>query len=220
MHGRFALAHTHRLHEDRVEPGRLAEQDGLPRLAGHAAQRTGARAGADKGVGIVTEGLHARLVAQDAALGAFRARVDGQHGQFVPARGQVGAEGLDKGALAGTRHARDADAHGAALRGDRLAAADDLLRYGAMLRQVALHQGDGLAQDGRIAGGDALHILIYGENFRFLPIELFDIRVHDGRLLDAFVDNQTAVFVVVVGEEIALVCNGFFHYFLAVAGFT
>ena len=37
MTGRFALSHAHRLHENLVETGSLAQDDRLTRLAGHAA---------------------------------------------------------------------------------------------------------------------------------------------------------------------------------------
>lgn len=57
--------------------------------------------------------LHTGLVAQDAALAAFAAGVDGQHGQLAAILFEyMEAEYINGRTLAGTRHATDAHSDG------------------------------------------------------------------------------------------------------------
>src|SRR5690606_30422192 len=89
--------------------GRLAEKRGLARLARHATERSRAGRGPDEGVRIVGETLHPRLVAEDAASAHPAGRIDRQDRDLVAQAGEVGAKGIDEGALARARNPADAD---------------------------------------------------------------------------------------------------------------
>ena len=143
------------------------------------------------------EFLHAGLVAQYRALGALAAGVDGQHGQLVGgvAVEQVGAEDVDRGALAGAGHA--GDAYAAALARIGQALFDHFLGHGLLLGQQALDQGHCLPQDGGVALAQALDI-VGGRELR--PVLAgFQVGVDHGWLLDACVHLQAAVAGLVLG---------------------
>ena len=107
-HRNLALAHAHGLDDDHVVACGLADQHGLARLLGHAAQRAAAGAGADVGAFVDGEVLHARLVAQDGAARDGAGRVDGEHRHAVAQSDEIQAQRLDKGGLAHAGHAADA----------------------------------------------------------------------------------------------------------------
>jgi hypothetical protein len=65
VHDGLALPDADGLDEHDVEAGGLAHEDRLAGPARDAAERAGARAGADEGVGRRCRGGHARLVAED-----------------------------------------------------------------------------------------------------------------------------------------------------------
>ena len=195
--GRLALSHAYGLDENLVESGGLAEDDGLAGLAGHASQASCRRAGADERVGVYGQLLHARLIAQDAALGALTGRVDGEHGQLAAFLfQQVDAELVDAGRLAGTRHAADADAHTAPAVGQTLL--DDLLRLGLMVGVDALDEGDGLREDGDVALQDAFYH-IGGAHHLTAEAASLQIRIDDRLLLYAAVYLQTGKFCAILG---------------------
>ena len=143
-HRGLALPDAHRLDDDDVETGRLAEQQRLARLFRHAAQRTGGRRRPDEGLGALAEPFHARLVAEDRAASHGRGRVDRQHGNAVALLDQVQAERLDERGLADARHTGDADTDRPA--GVRQQGVEQ--RLGALLvfRLDRLDQRDGLGQ--------------------------------------------------------------------------
>ena len=110
----LGLADADGLDEHDVEAGCLDHDDRLARRSRDAAEHAGARRRPDEREVVDSEPRHARLVAEDAATGARRRRVDGEHGDAVAARRQLAAEGVDERRLPGPRHAGDADAVGAA----------------------------------------------------------------------------------------------------------
>ena len=190
--GRLALAHADGLYEDLVVASRLAEDDGLARLTGHAAERTGRGAGADERVGVQGELLHARLVAEDAALGALTGGVDGEHGQAAPLLAEhVDAELVDAGRFAGTGHAADAHTDAASAVGQALI--DDLLGTGLVVGVDTLDEGDGLREDGDVALEDALDHLPDREVVTAEAAAL-QVGIDDRRLLNAAVHLQAGIF--------------------------
>ena len=190
MHGRLGLSDAHRLDEDDVEAGGFAQHDRLARLARHAAERPGRGRGADEDVGVVTDALHAGLVAEDRASAALRRGVDGQHRELVAQRGDHVAHGLDEGRFAGSRDARDADAH--RMPGVGQAALDDLLRLGVVGRIGRLDERDGLREGGDVAREDALDVLVGRERALAAPRE---VGAYDRLVPDAFRDVERRVVV-------------------------
>ncbi len=189
---RLALAHPDGLDENLVEAGGLAEYDGLTRLARHAAQRARRRAGTDEGVGVRAEFLHARLVAQDAALRALTAGVDGQYGQLAAVLTKhMHAELVDAGRLACPRHAADADAHRATAVGQ--AAVDDLLGLLLVGGVDALDERDGLREDGDVATRNAFDHLA-DRQFTAAHALPAQVGINDCWLLDAAIDLQAGIF--------------------------
>ena len=81
--GRLALPYPDGLDKNLVEASSLAEDDGLTRLAGHATERACGRAGTNERGRVLRQLLHARLIAEDAALGTLAGGVDGQHGELA-----------------------------------------------------------------------------------------------------------------------------------------
>ena len=75
-----------RLDEHDVVAGRLHDDDRLAGRAGDAAERAGRRRRADERVRVGGEPGHPGLVAEDAAAGAGRRRVDGEHRDPVALR--------------------------------------------------------------------------------------------------------------------------------------
>ena len=132
MTGGLTLSDTDGLDEDLVEAGSLAEDDGLTRLTGHATEGASRRTGANEGVGMLGEFLHARLITEDATLGALTGGVDGEHGQTASLLTQdMHAELVDARGLACTGNATDAHTHATAAVGQTLV--DDLLGTGLMV---------------------------------------------------------------------------------------
>jgi len=80
---------------------------------GHATQGTAARAGADVGLRVHRQMLHAGFVPQDGAARDGGRRVHRQHRHAVPLPDQVQAQRFNEGGLAHARHAADAQAKGA-----------------------------------------------------------------------------------------------------------
>ena len=210
MYGRFGLSDAHRLDEDHVESRGFAQHDRLARLAGHAAQRSRRGRRADEDVGIARNALHAGFVAENRAAAAFRRRVDGQHGELVPQRGDHVADGFDEGRFSGSGDARDADAD--RFPGVRQAALDDLLRLRVVRRVVGLDERDGLRKGGDVAGENALDVLV-GRELRLLAAR--EVRVYDRLIFNAFGDVQSRVVVhvgvlffvmVYLGERHVVIC--------------
>jgi hypothetical protein len=100
---------THRLDQHHVESGCLDDHHHLARGCRHSPEGAGTRRRSDEGILIHGQSRHARLVAEDAATGTRRRRIDGQHRHPMIARGEMSAEGIDECRLTHTRHARDAD---------------------------------------------------------------------------------------------------------------
>ena len=134
--------------------------------------------------------LHARFVAEDAALGALTGGVDGEYGQPTALLAEhVDAELVDRGALAGTWHAADTHTDGVAAIGQALV--DDLLSLGLMVGVDTLDERDGLREDGDIALEDALDHIASRQLTTAVALE---VGVDDGGLFDAVVHLQTCIF--------------------------
>jgi len=71
VHGGFALSHSHGFHEYVVVAGGFTQHNGFAGLAGHATEASGRRAGADERRWMHGKTLHAGLVAENRAFGAF-----------------------------------------------------------------------------------------------------------------------------------------------------
>lgn len=99
---------THCLYQNDIITGAFAQHNRLIRVPRDAPQRSATRRRTDVSVGIHRESRHPRFVAHERAAGAARARVDGQHGDFVALRGEEIAEALDESALAGARRSGEA----------------------------------------------------------------------------------------------------------------
>ena len=159
--GGLALSDTDGLDEDLVKARSLTEDDGLTRLTGHTAEGTCRRTRTDEGVRMLGEFLHARLVAEDRALGALAGGVDGQHSQTAALLTEhMHAELIDAGRLAGSRHTTDTYTHTVAAIGQTLV--DHLLRLRLMVGIDTLNEGDSLRQHGDIALEDAFNHLVGG----------------------------------------------------------
>ena len=192
MAGRLALANSYRLHENLVVAGCFAEDDGLARLACHTSQATRRGTGTDEGVRVYGEFFHAGLVAQYASLGALAGGVNGQYGQFASVFLQyMNAEFINAGALAGSGYATDADAHGVSTVGQ--ASFYDFLCHLLVGRMCALHQGDGLPQDGGVPLEDSFHVVI-GRQLSACKTLALEVWVDVGRLLHSVVDNESCIF--------------------------
>jgi hypothetical protein len=94
--GSFRLADAHRLDQDHVVAGRLAQQQGLARSCSDAAEGAGGRRGPDVGVGVGGEPRHPGLVGEDRAAGPRRRWIDRQHCDLVAKPGQMAAERVDE----------------------------------------------------------------------------------------------------------------------------
>ena len=202
--GRLGLSHAHCLDEDHIVAGGLAQQDGLAGLAGHTAEGSGGGTGADEGHGVVAEGLHAGLVAQDAALGLLAAGVDGQDGETMALGCDQIAEGLDEGTLAGSGHARYADTHRLLALGVLQAADYQLVSHVAVLWQGALHEGYGLAENYGVALEYTFHIVFHRHGGTPAADYVAEIWIHDRRLLYPVVHHQCRVIVMILVEKVAL----------------
>jgi len=147
--GDFRLADANRLDDDDIVAGRLTDQHGFAGLAGDAAEGITGRRGADEGVAVAGEVLHAGLVAEDRATGKLRGRVDGEHGDLEALLGQVQAKGFNEGAFPDPGDAGDTDAHRLAGGGEQL------VEQGGggqrMVRRATLDQGDRLGQRAEVA---------------------------------------------------------------------
>ena len=118
--GGLGLADADGLDQDDVVAGRLDHHHRLAGGLGDAAERAGGRRRADERGRVDGQPGHPGLVAEDAAAGAGRRRVDGEHRDPVAGRGQLGAERVDERRLADAGHAGDADPPGlAGVRGER-----------------------------------------------------------------------------------------------------
>ena len=189
---RLALAHTYRLDENLVETSRLTKDDRLARLAGHTTQRTSRRTGADEGIRMYAEFLHARLVAQNTTLRTLRRGVDGQHSQPATLLFQhMDAKLVDTRRFACARHATDAYTDAVATIGQTFV--DDLLRLGLMVGINTLHQCHSLRKHSDITLDDTLHH-IGSREFAATDALALQIGIDDGRLLNTTVDLQACVF--------------------------
>ena len=143
----FRLADADGLDQHNVVAGGLAQQHGLARLGGDAAERAGGGRGPHEGVRVDGEPRHARLVAEDRAAGAGRGRIDRQHRDLVALRGEIRAERVDGGRFAGARRAGDAEPH--RLAGQRQQFLHQKVRSFAVIGALALDQRDGARQASR-----------------------------------------------------------------------
>ena len=98
---------------------------------------------------------------------------------------------VDASRLAGARHTADAHTHRLAAVGQTLV--DDLLCLGLMVGVDALHQRDGLREDGHIAFDDAFHH-VGRRQFATAETVALQVGVDDGWLLHAAVHLQTCIF--------------------------
>ena len=104
---------------------------------------------------------HPGFITEDASTGDPAGGIDRQDGDPVPLAGQVEAEGLDQGALAGTWHAGDAKADGIPRVGEQLG--EHALGQVAVLRPPRLDQRDHPAQHAPLPVEDARDILLRGQ---------------------------------------------------------
>ena len=149
--------------------------------------------------------LHACLVAEYAALGALRRRVDGQHGQTAPFLAQqVNAKLVDAGRLAGAGHAADAHAHALAAVGQT--ARYHLLRLLLVGGVDTLYEGDGLREHGDVALQDAFYHLAGAELTTAVAVAL-QIGVDDRRLLHAAIHLQTSILGAILWMIHAILIN-------------
>ena len=190
--GGLALSDTDGLDEDLVKARSLTEDNGLTRLTGHTAEGTCRRTRTDEGVRMLGELLHARLVAEDRALGALAGGVDGQHSQTAAfLLEHMDAKLIDGGTLAGSRHAADTHSHGIAAIGQTLV--NDLLGTRLMVGVDTLDEGDGLGKDGNIALEDTFYHLSGGELTTTETVTV-QVGVDDRGLLDTTVHLQACIF--------------------------
>ena len=197
MTGRLTLSHTYRLHEYLVEAGSLAEDDGLTRLTGHTAQGPSRRTGTDEGVGMQRQLLHACLVTEYGTFRPFGTGVDGQDGELAAFLLQhVHAKLVDAGGFAGAWYTADAHSDRVAAVGQALL--NDFLGLSLMGGVDALHQGDGLTEDGDVTLADAFHQV---SCTHLAPLEArpLQIGIDDGGLLHAAVHLQACIFGTILG---------------------
>ena len=188
--GRLALSYTYRLDEDLVEACGLTEDDGLAGLTGYTTQRTCRWTGADEGVRMQGEFLHAGLVTEDTALGTFRRGVDGKDSKFATFLLEyVDTELVDTRRLARSRYTTDTHTDGVAAIGQALV--DDLLSLGLMVGVDTLNEGYGLREYRDIALEDTLHHLCRREFTAFVAPQ---IGVDNRWLLDTAIDLQACIF--------------------------
>ena len=159
---RLGLADADRLDQHDVAAGRLAEQHGLARLAGDAAEHQAARRGPNESVGIGAEADHPGLVAEQAAAGADARGIDRQHGDAMARGGEPAAQGFDQGALAGAGNPGDADPDRAPGVGQQ--PVQQLLRHLLVIGQVRLDEGDGTRQHRPIPAEYAVRIVREGQS--------------------------------------------------------
>ena len=99
---------------------------------------------------------HAALVAENAASGHGRGRIDGEDSGTASSLEETHAEGFDQSALADAGNPRDADAHRLPRRRQQLS--QDLLREANVVVAPALDEGERLREDRTVATSDAVDI--------------------------------------------------------------
>jgi hypothetical protein len=109
--------------------------------------------GRDIGVRVDSEPRHARLVAEDRAAAARRARIDCEHRHELALRGEHGAQRVDRGRFAHTRHAGNPDPQRLPRLGQNLL--QQLTRRIAPILPARFHQRDGARERGALAGDQA-----------------------------------------------------------------
>ena len=188
----FTLPHSHRFDEYLIKPSCLAQDNRLTGLSCHSAQRTCRGAGADKSIGMDGQFLHAGLIAQDTAFGTLTAGVDGQDSQLSSLSEHMQPENINGGTLAGTRHSADSDTNRPA--GIRETFLYNLLSDGLMFGFHTLHQCHGLTQDGHVTFHNTFHILSHRKLTATRFLAEFQIRIHNGWLFNARIDDQSLIF--------------------------
>ena len=153
---RLRLAHAHGFNEDGVKARGLAEDHGLARATGNAAERAARGRRAYERHLAVGKPLHAGFVAEDAAAGALAAGIDGEDRDAVPLADQVIPQRLNERALARSGDAGDADANGVARA--RQTGVDDLLSQFGVFAARAFDQRNGAGQRDAVAAKDAFNI--------------------------------------------------------------
>ena len=106
----FRLTHANGLNEHHIEACGLTQQHGFSRFECHAAQRSTRWRGANEGVGVARQELHARFIAQNGTTRHGRAGIDGQHSDFMAFRDEMLPECLDKRRFTDAGNASYADA--------------------------------------------------------------------------------------------------------------
>src|SRR4029078_1177928 len=102
---------------------------------------------------IAREARHARLVTEDGATGPRRGWVNGKNGNLVTLAGQMRAEHIDRGRLAHTRRAGDAEAD--TFSGERQQSLHKVAGAPAVVRALAFDERDRSRQHGAVAQADA-----------------------------------------------------------------
>ena len=102
------------LDEDPAVPEGVEQADRLGRGERQPAEVAARRHRADEHAGVGGVVLHAHPVAEDGPAGERRRRVDGEHGDLLAARPQVGDQGARQRALAGARRPGQPDRVGVA----------------------------------------------------------------------------------------------------------
>jgi len=116
---------------------------------GHTAQRAAGRAGADVGIGVHRQVLHARLVAQNRTTRHSGRGIDREHRHAVALPNQVQAQRFDEGGLAHARHTADAQPEGLSGVGQQTGQ--------QLIGQQAVVSPGGFEQRDRLGHGAALH---------------------------------------------------------------
>ncbi len=154
-HRRFGLADAHRLDQDHVEPGGLAEQHRLAGLGRDAAERAGRRGGADEGVRIDRE-----LAPCGSCRRGSRRRCGSRWGRppEPPPCGPAPVSRLPRASMA-----VDLPTPGTpvmptrtALPGSRHQRLQQVARLRAVVGAAGFHQRDGARQHGAVAAGDGV----------------------------------------------------------------
>ena len=191
VYGGLALSDADSFDKYVVEAGSLAQYDGLAGAAGDTTEATCRRAGANEGIGVNGEFLHAGFIAEDGAAGDFAGGVDGEDCEArLGVTEDVEPEDVDRGALAGAGDAGDAYATGATRVGEALL--DYFLGASVVLGRCRLHEGDGASQCGDIPLENALD-----EHRRLgqglAPTAALQIGIDYGWLCHTLVDGQPGV---------------------------
>ena len=99
MNGRFALSYSHCFDKNFIETCCFAQDNCFTGFTGYATQRTGRRAGADKGIWMNGKFFHTGFISQNTSFRALTARVDSQYSQLTSTFQYMQAEYINRRTL-------------------------------------------------------------------------------------------------------------------------